>query len=282
MLNKFKKCKFEKDKELFKLVNLVDNKDFLDNKNAPIRIDYVEKREIDRSRLYSFDGPFQVIHTDVGNLEFLRKNATFSQHVLLIVDLYSLKVYTYSMKSRKQILQKMKIFYDQVRSKRKGKRMLLQVDNEFQQVKIKELNDANNVEMFTSSIKGGKAFAAEQKIRELKTRISKLKTQKLKISPTKIIKNSTLDMSLMKSVKYGLSPEEIERTSLVSEKFNIHRLQKTKKLHDRLDRYDVRKYSTKRMKLREELFVDKKSLFLLKELKRKLPQASSINNPFNI
>ena len=160
--------------------------------------------------------------------------------------------------------------------------MLLQVDNEFQQVKIKELNDANNVEMFTSSIKGGKAFAAEQKIRELKTRISKLKTQKLKISPTKIIKNSTLDMSLMKSVKYGLSPEEIERTSLVSEKFNIHRLQKTKKLHDRLDRYDVRKYSTKRMKLREELFVDKKSLFLLKELKRKLPQASSINNPFNI
>ena len=119
MLNKFKKCKFEKDKELFKLVNLVDNKDFLDNKNAPIRIDYVEKREIDRSRLYSFDGPFQVIHTDVGNLEFLRKNATFSQHVLLIVDLYSLKVYTYSMKSRKQILQKMKIFYDQVRSKEK-------------------------------------------------------------------------------------------------------------------------------------------------------------------
>ena len=72
------------------------------------------------------------------------------------------------MRSRKQILQKMKLFYDEVRSKRKNKQMRLQVDNEFQQVKIKDLNDENNVEMFTSLVKGGKAFAAEQKIRELK------------------------------------------------------------------------------------------------------------------
>ena len=58
----------------------------------------------------------------------------------------------------------MKVFYNEVRNKRKGKRMRLQVDNEFQQVKIKDLNDLNNVEMFTCSIRGGKAFAAEQKI----------------------------------------------------------------------------------------------------------------------
>ena len=54
-------------------------------------------------------------------------------------------------------------YYDEVRSKRKGKRMRLQVDNGFQQVKIKNLNDENNVDMFTSSVRGGKAFAAEQK-----------------------------------------------------------------------------------------------------------------------
>ena len=81
----------------------------------------------------------------------------------------------------------MTLFYDEVKSKRKNKMMRLQVDNEFQQVKLKDLNEANNVEMFTTSVRGGKAFAAEQKIRELKTRISKLNTQKLKISPTKII-----------------------------------------------------------------------------------------------
>ena len=43
----------------------------------PNRADYPEKREIDGSILYSFDGPFQLLHSDVGNLKFLGKNATF-------------------------------------------------------------------------------------------------------------------------------------------------------------------------------------------------------------
>ena len=88
-------------------------------------------------------------------------------------------------------------------------------------------------------MRGGKAFAAEQNIKGLKTRISKLKSQKLEISPTKIIQNSTLNMNLMKSVKYGLSPEEIERQTLTSEQFrilfNMGRIKKTQKLHARLD-----------------------------------------------
>ena len=48
----------------------------------------------------------------------------------------------------------MKLFYDEVKEKRKGKRMRLQIDAEFQQVKIKSLNDENNIEMFTSSLRG--------------------------------------------------------------------------------------------------------------------------------
>ena len=114
------------------------------------------------------------------------------------------------MRSRKQILQKIKLFYDEVRAKRKDKRMRLQVDNEFQQIKIKSLNNENNVEMFTSLLKGGKAFAAEQKLRELKTRTSQLNAQKL--APNKIMENSFLNMDLIKSVKCGLSPEELEKT----------------------------------------------------------------------
>ena len=81
------------------------------------------------------------------------------------------------------------------------KTMRLQVDNEFQQVKLKDLNDKNNVEMFTTSVCGGKALAAEQKIRELKTRISKLNAQKLKISPTKILSSSTNNMNSVQSEK---------------------------------------------------------------------------------
>ena len=159
--------------------------------------------------MYSFDGPFQLLHVNVRNLEFLGKDATSLQYVLAVVDLYSSKFYVYLMRSRKQILQKMKLFYDKVKSKRKSKRMRLQVNNELQQVKIKDLNDRNNVEMFTSSVRGGIAFAAEQKIREVKTRIAKLNAQRLKITPTKIIQNSALNFTFKiiyltqtKTVKY--------------------------------------------------------------------------------
>ena len=65
--------------------------------------------------------------------------------------------------------------------------------------------------MFMTSIRGGEAFAAEQKIQELKITISKLKAQKLKISPTRIILNSAANMNNEKNEKHGLSPEEIEK-----------------------------------------------------------------------
>ena len=178
---KLKKSKYAEDKKFFKLLNLLENNVIFEPDNVT-RTDYVEKREIDHSALYSFDGPFQLFHADVANLEFLGKNATFPQYVLVLVDLFSSKVYTYPMKSRKQIRQKLEQFYRDVKSKRKGKQRRLQVDQEFQQVKIKDLNDLNNVSMFSTSLRGRKAFAAEQKIRELKTRIVKLFSQKLKIT----------------------------------------------------------------------------------------------------
>ena len=74
LLKNLKKSKYLKDSQLLKLIILADNKNFIDNDKTPNRTDYVKKREIDRSTLYSFDGPFQLLHSDVGNLEFLRKN----------------------------------------------------------------------------------------------------------------------------------------------------------------------------------------------------------------
>ena len=128
--------------------------------------------------------------------------------------------------------------------------MRLPVDQEFLQVKIKDLNDLNNVEMFSTSLRGGKAFAAEQKIRELKTRISNLHSQKLKATPKKIIEISTANMNIRPSKKYGFLPEEVERKALESERlrtvYNMHRLEKTDKLNERQDRCDKKKYSRKR------------------------------------
>ena len=68
----------------------------------PTRTDFVEKREKDRSTLYSFDGPFQLVHADVGNLELLGENATIPRNVVVVVDLYSSKMYGYPMRSRNQ------------------------------------------------------------------------------------------------------------------------------------------------------------------------------------
>ena len=64
------------------------------------------------------------------------------------------------MRSRKQISQQLQLFYEEINNKRKNKTMRLQLDNEFQQVKM---NDKFNVIMFATSITSGKAFTTEQK-----------------------------------------------------------------------------------------------------------------------
>ena len=53
--------------------------------------------------------------------------------------------------------------YIDVENNRKNKKMRLYIDNEFLPFKLKNLNDRQNVTMFTISLRGGKAFAAEQK-----------------------------------------------------------------------------------------------------------------------
>ena len=55
----------------------------------------------------------------MGNFEFLGKSGTIPKYVLPVVDLYSSKVHVYPMRWRKQILQKMKLFYDEVKNKNK-------------------------------------------------------------------------------------------------------------------------------------------------------------------
>ena len=72
----------------------------------------LKKREIDSSTLYSFDGPFQLIHADVGNLELLGKSATAPRYVEVNRPLFS----------RNKILQKMKQFYEDIKIKRNMKR----------------------------------------------------------------------------------------------------------------------------------------------------------------
>ena len=72
LFKKFKKLSYSKDKLLLKIINLIENDIDQVNKTRedqlPTRADYVEKREIDRSTLYSFNGPFQLLHATVAKL----------------------------------------------------------------------------------------------------------------------------------------------------------------------------------------------------------------------
>ena len=220
----------------------------------------------------------------MGNLEFLGKSATVPRFVLLVVDLYSSKVYVYPMRSKKEIPQKMKQFYEEIKIERNiQKAMRRQVDNEFQEVKIKDLNEKINIEMFTSSVRGGKAFAAEQKIRELKSRIAKLNALKLKVPPTKIITTAE-NMNIVLNEKFEISPNDIEKKSLSSEKFrklfNFHQIEKIKQVNYRLDRYDRKKYSAKRRKLLEKLNVGEGVLLLAERIIKIQHLQNFISNRF--
>ena len=72
------------------------------------------------------------------------------------------------MQLQKQLLKYINIFYVEIKNKGNVQQnMMVQTDNEFGQVKIKDLNDKYNVTIFTRNVHGWKSFAAEQKIREL-------------------------------------------------------------------------------------------------------------------
>ena len=80
---------------------------FLKKNTIPTKTPFVEKKgEKDRSTLHSFDGPFQLLHPDVANLEFLGKSTVDPTYRLLFVDLHTSKIYSYQMKSRRFIAKK--------------------------------------------------------------------------------------------------------------------------------------------------------------------------------
>ena len=68
----------------------------------------------------------------------------------------------------------MEIFYQDDENERKWQKMKIQTGQEFKQRKIFDLNKKYNIGLFSTAVRGGKTFAAEQKLKELKKRISEL------------------------------------------------------------------------------------------------------------
>ena len=73
-------------------------------------------------------------------------------------------------------MKEMEQFYEEIKTKRGSKKKRrIQTDLEFRQREIQEVYQKYNVLMFHTKIRGGKAFAAEQKIRELKKYFKRVK-----------------------------------------------------------------------------------------------------------
>ena len=150
------------------LYDQLEDKNFYQNNNLPFVTSFVNKRSnIEHSTLYSISKPFELLHADIADLRFLAKSAVEPKYCLLVVDLFTSKIYVYPRKNRSRLAKKLKLFYEDVKQKRTG-RMHLQTHLEFKQNQIKKLNGEFDVKMFHTKVSGGKAFPAEQKIGQFK------------------------------------------------------------------------------------------------------------------
>ena len=139
ILNKATKSAYDKDKVFVNLYKQLEDKNFYLNNNLPLVTPFFNKRsDIDHSALYSISNPFELLHADIADTRFLAKSAVDPKYCLLIVDLFTSKIYVYPMKNRSLLAKKFKIFYKDFNPKRTG-RMRLQTDLEFKQNQIKKL-----------------------------------------------------------------------------------------------------------------------------------------------
>ena len=92
LLKKLNRSDYENDKRFSNLLNK-NTEDFVEEKGfVPIKKAFVEKKDdIDRSTFYCFNGPVQLLHADIGNLDFF-KFAVDSSYCLLFVDLFTSQV----------------------------------------------------------------------------------------------------------------------------------------------------------------------------------------------
>ena len=279
LLKKLDKSPYQKDRVFKEIYQKLEDRELAEaDDKIPLKTPFVEKKgDIDRSTLYSVEKPFKRVHADIADLRLFAKSAVDPKYALLAVDLFTSKTYVYPMKSRKLLARKLQLFYNEIEPKRDGK-MTLQTDLEFKQNAIKKLNNEFNVEMFHSKVRGGKAFAAEQKIREFKKLLLKskrfIKRKGERLRPLQVIKKAVENMNETISTKYGVSPENVEKNTLDLEdgEFNreMYDFQRIKKVDNNI--YRNRKYETKkdkrRKKLRSPLYLDEKVLVLAERVKK--------------
>ena len=295
LINKASKSVFEKDRLFINLYKQLEDKTKFKNSDLlPITTPFYESRSnVDHSTLFSISKPFELLHGDIADTRFLARSAVDLKYCLLMVDLFTSKVYIYPMKNRSLLAKKLKLFYDDIQNKRTGL-MRLQTDLEFRQNEILKLNNDYNVEMFHTKVRGGKAFAAEQKIGQFKKLLLKGKRLekeiKKRLKPLQLTANVTKNMNNTISTKYGIAPEVVEQRSLdengtyLKEVYDFLRVRKIGTNQARNLKYDLKKDRRKKP-LRLPLNIGEKVLVLAERIRKKdapgsLFKVSTENRPF--
>ena len=169
IINKAYESAYDKDVVFVNLYKKLEDKNFYQKKEIlPLVTPFFnQKSTVDNSTLYSIRKPFDLVHGDIADTRFLAKSAVDPKYCLLLVDLFTAKIYVYPMKNRSLLAKKLHLFYEDIQNKRTVK-LRLQTDLEFKQNQLKKINAEFNEDIFHTKIRARKAFAAEQKIREFK------------------------------------------------------------------------------------------------------------------
>ena len=149
--------------------------------------------------------------------------------------------------------------------------------------------------MFHTKVRGGKAFAAEQKIGQFRKTLLRSKrfekNSDKRIRPNDLIKKAAQNMNQTISTKYQLAPETIEKRSLdpndgkyFQEIYDFMRIKKIENNQMRNNKYN-QKIDRRKRTLRSPLGLDEKVLVLSERLKKKyapgnLYKTSTDNMPF--
>ena len=277
-LVKLKHSSYDKDQEL---LSLIKNKDKTYNdKNTqstdsnyiekiPIVIKHIKEPRIVTDTLTSFTRPYQSFQLDVADFNFTRPSVTDPNYVLVGVDLFTQKIFTYGFKDKSKLpiqykkllddIQNMRNFfhkYDPLNSKNTS--IKIQTDEEFtRNNKISEYSELYNVNLFSTRINKGHANAAEQKIKLIKERMTVFmqdETQKHN-GKHEVLKNITKSINDTVVLKYGISPNNLiqglmdDPNSIAA--YNFHRNEVIGKAYNRRNRMIEKQLNKRNTRLRE-------------------------------
>ena len=95
LIKKVKRSRYEKDSVFINLYDKVKDVNIEEENTVPIFTPFVEsKRNIDKSTLYSFNGPFQLLHADIADIRFFFQSRQSTPNIVCCLLICLLKRFT--------------------------------------------------------------------------------------------------------------------------------------------------------------------------------------------